>query len=108
MGVQTKLEQIAIETRKTILNNNTFNNFDINNNYSATHTNAKSDDVTPKHGKGTGVYMDTEHGGSSQDEHGVPNVAGSGRIGNVLRNQYNSDNTYQKPDTSGNIGQVTI
>ena len=108
MGKQTKLEEIAIDVRKTILTKNTFNNFDVNNNYTATHTNAMSDDVTPKHGKGTGVYMDTHHGGSQQDEFGVPNAAGSGRIGNVTNNKYNEDNGYKMPDTSGNIGQVTI
>lgn len=108
MGVQSKLEQIAIETRKKILTNNTFNNFDVNNNYSATHTNAKSDDITPIHGKGTGVYMDTENGGSIHDTYGVAHVAGSGRIGNVTNNEYNKDNTYKIPDTTGNIGQVTI
>lgn len=108
MGTQSKLEQIALEVRKNILTINTFNNFDINNNYSATHTNAKSDEKTPNHGKGTGVYMDTTHGGSQQDKYGVPNAAGSGRIGNVTNNKYNAENGYQTPDTSGNIGQVTL
>ena len=108
MGKQSDLEKIAIATRKTILTNNTFNNFDVNNNYSAIHTNAKSDDVTPNHGKGTGVYMDTTNGGSYQDKYGVPQVVGSGRIGNVTNNKYNGDNGYTMPDTTGNIGQVTI
>ena len=108
MAKQTKLEEIGIEARKSLVTKNTFNGFDVNNNYTATHTNAMSDEVTPKHGKGTGVSFDTANGGSSDDINGVANAAGSGRIANVLKNEYNDDNGYQTPDMSGNIGQVTI
>ena len=105
---QTKLEEIAIEARKSLITKNTFNDFDGNNNYGVTHTNAKSDETTPKNGKGTGVSFDTANGGSQDDIHGVANAAGSGRIANILTNVYNADNGYHHPDTDGNIGQVTI
>jgi hypothetical protein len=104
----TKLEEIAIEARKMLVTNNTFNDEALPNNYSATHTHAMSDDQTPVHGKGTGQSFDTNNGGSSQDIHGTPNATGSGRIANVLKNQYNADNDYKTPDMSGNVGQVTI
>jgi len=104
----TKLEEIAIAQRKTLVTNNVFNDEALANNYSATHSHAKSDEQTPVHGKGTGVSFDTANGGSSQDVHGTPNATGSGRIANVLKNQYNADNDYKTPDMTGNIGQVTI
>lgn len=102
------LEQAAIQQRKQLLTNNYYNNFDINNNYSPTHTRAKSDDQTPIHGKGTGVPFDSENGGGYWDIYGHPNFAGSGRIGNLVTNDFNPDNPYRHPDTSGNEGQVTI
>lgn len=105
---QTKLEEIGIEARKSLITKNTFNDTDTNNNYSVTHTNAKSDEQTPKHGKGTGVSFDTSNGGSSDDINGVANATGSGRIANVLKNEYNNENGYKAPDMTGNIGQVTI
>jgi len=110
MGKQSKLEQIAIEVRNEILTNNTYKSATNSNDqeYGPTHTRAKSDEKTPVHGKGTGIYMDTENGGGQYDIHGVPHVVGSGRIGNVGNNQYNKDNKYDHPDTSGNIGQVRI
>ena len=104
----TKLEEIAIEARKGLLIKNTFNDTASENNYSATHTNAKSDETTPKNGKGTGVFLDTSNGGSSEDINGIASAAGSGRIGNIKVNEYNEDNKYGHPDTSGNVGQVTI
>lgn len=103
-----KLEEAAIAARQQLLTNNTFNNFDINNNYSAMHTRAKSDDITPVQGKGTGVPFDSANGGGYYDIYGHPNFAGSGRIGNTVINQFNSENIYKHPDTSGNKGQVTI
>ena len=104
----SKLEEVAIAARKQLLTNNTFNDFDNNNNYSATHTNAKADETTPVHGKGTGVYLDTANGGSSHDINGVASAAGSGRIQNILVNQYSEGKEYEHPDTTGNLGQVTI
>jgi hypothetical protein len=103
-----KLEEAAIAARQQLLTNNAFNNEAPANNYSVTHTNAKSDETTPNHGKGTGVPFDSANGGSHQDIYGNPNYAGSGRIKNTSINQYNGDNNYGHPDTSGNVGQVTI
>jgi hypothetical protein len=102
------LEEAAIAARQQLLTNNTFNNHDINNNYSATHTNAKSDDTTPINGKGTGVPFDSANGGGYHDIYGHPNFAGSGRIANTVINQYNDNNSYTHPDTSSNEGQVVI
>ncbi len=106
--MQSKLEQIAIQQRASLLPFNYYNSADSNNNYSATHTRAISDDVTPVNGKGTGLYLDTANGGGSLDIYGIPQAAGSGRIGNITFNFYNQNNGYGHPDTSGNIGQVTI
>jgi len=108
MSHQTKLEEIAIEARKTLITKNTFNDSSLQNNYSATHTNAKSDEITPANGKGTGTAFDTSAGGSQDDIYGVSSAAGSGRLGNVVKNQYNAENGYHTPDVSGNVGQVTI
>ena len=103
-----KLEEIAIEARKQLLTKNTFNDDAKSNNYSATHTNALSDEATPANGKGTGISFDTANGGSHHDIYGVAHAAGSGRLGNVIKNQYAQDKPYEHPDTSENIGQVTI
>tara|TARA_R110000851_G_scaffold158676_2_gene301739 strand:+ start:3200 stop:3523 length:324 start_codon:yes stop_codon:yes gene_type:complete len=106
--MQSTLEELAIAARQQLLTNNIYNDFDINNNYSATHTRAKSDDETPVHGKGTGTSFDSYNGGGSYDIYGAPNIAGSGRLANVAVNEYNSNNEYTTPDTSGNLGQVII
>jgi hypothetical protein len=103
-----KLEQAAIAARNTLLPTNTYNNADGSNNYTATHTRALSDSETPVAGKGTGVFLDTYNGGGSLDINGNPAAAGSGRIQNVAVNQYNGGNTYQHPDTSGNVGQFSF
>ncbi len=106
--MQSKLEQIAITQRAALLPFNYYNSSDATNNYSATHTRALSDDTTPVNGKGTGTYLDTANGGGSLDIYGIPQAAGSGRLGNITFNYYNSSNGYSTPDTSGNVGQVTI
>lgn len=103
-----KLEQAAIAARGALLPTNTYNNAADSNNYSATHTRALSDSETPVAGKGTGVFLDTYNGGGSLDINGNPAAAGSGRIKNVAVNQYNGNNTYQHPDTSGNVGQFSF
>jgi len=108
MSHQTKLEEIAIEARKTLITKNVFNDSALQNNYSATHTNAISDEITPANGKGTGISFGTSDGGSQDDIHGVSSAAGSGRLGNLVKNQYNAENGYHHPDTTENIGQVTI
>ena len=76
------------------------------NQYSNTNSRALSDDETPVLGKGTGVYLDTINGGSKIDENGNPNVQGSGRKGNTLKNYYTKDNGYTKPDMGNEEGQV--
>lgn len=104
----SKLEEAAIAAREQLITKNTYNGFAVENGYTATHTRAVSDDNTPQHGKGTGVPFDTYNGGSYNDVYGVATAAGSGRIANIATNQYNDKNGYTHPDTSGNIGQVTI
>lgn len=104
---QSKLELIAIQQRNTIIPMNTYN-ADTTQNYRATHTRALSDDVTPVNGKGTGQILDTANGGSSADIYGVAGVSGSGRLASLATNQYNANNGYTAPDTSGNVGQVVI
>lgn len=103
MAEQSKLEQIGIEYRQQLLAQNIYNQDDF---YNENHTRAKSDLETPEHGKGTGVYMDTENGGSSEDIHGVFGIHGTGRLALLAMNKYNKENEYTKPDTSGNIGQI--
>jgi len=106
--MQSKLEQIAIAQRGSLLPFNHYNSSDASNNYGSTHTRALSDDETPVNGKGTGTYLDTQNGGGRLDIYGIPNAAGSGRLGNVTFNQYNQGNGYTTPDTSGNVGMVVI
>jgi hypothetical protein len=101
-----KLEQVALSERDALVTKNTYKGDDDSNNYSATHTRALSDQQTPVAGKGTGVFLDTYNGGGSLDINGSPDAAGSGRIQNKAFNQYNENNEYTKPDTSGNAGQV--
>lgn len=102
-----KLEEIAIAQRETLIARNTFNQIE-EQQYSATHTRAKSDKETPIAGKGTGVFLDTYNGGSDIDENGNPYIPGSGRLQNKSFNFYNENNPYEHPDTSGNVGQVII
>lgn len=108
---QSKLEQIAIQERATMLAANTYDSAAPANGYSETHTRALSDTLTPDYGKGTGVFMDTTNGGSDIDINGNPNISASGRLANIAINQYNGNtpaNGYQTPNTSANIGQVII
>lgn len=105
MNKQTKLEQIAIEQRASLLPKSVYNETD-GNNYTVTHTRAKSDSETPIQGKGTGKYMDIDNGGGYIDENGngIDNM--SGRNANVAINDYNSGKNYETPDTSKNVGQI--
>jgi len=105
---QSKLELAAIEARNQIIPFNTYNNEDNSNNYGPTHTRALSDETTPVAGKGTGEFLGVYEGGGSIDVYGDPNIPGSGRKALLISNQYNDDNEYTTPDTSGNIGQVVI
>lgn len=105
---QNKLEEAALAARNQLIARNVYNDADATQNYTATHTRAKSDELTPVNGKGTGVNFDSYNGGSSVDIFGNPNFAGSGRIANLATNEYDDDNRYTTPDTSGNVGQVVI
>ena len=104
---QSELERIALEQRAHLLPRSHYNSID-NNMYSETHTRAKSDEETPVHGKGTGIYMDTDNGGGSHDIYGTPDNMMSGRTSNLAQNDYTINNGYETPDTSGNIGQITF
>ena len=103
-----KLEQAAIAARNALIPTNTYKGDAAGNEYSATHTRALSDEVTPVAGKDTGVFLDTYNGGGSIDINGATDAVGSGRIQNVAKNEYNSINSYQHPDTSGNEGQFSF
>lgn len=106
MSEQSKLERIAIEQRENLLPRNYYNSND-GNLYSPTHTRAISDDETPAQGKGTGIYMDFDNGGSSVDKYGIAEEGKSGRTSNIAINDYNVDNGYDTPDMTGNVGQIT-
>jgi hypothetical protein len=101
---QSKLEEIAIQQRASLVTKNTFNNADSSNNYNSKHTRALSDDETPVQGKGTGVFMDTGNGGGTYDINGNPMYPGSGRKPALASNKFDPDNTYKTPDTSKNGG----
>lgn len=101
----SKLEEIGLNQRGVLTPFNTYNNSSNSREYSATHTRALSDQETPVNGKGTGIFLDTFNGGGSLDINGSSNAAGSGRIANVASNQFDNDNQYVHPDTTGNVGQ---
>jgi hypothetical protein len=104
--MSNKLEEIAIANRNSLVAGNTYNSSDQSQNYTATHNNALGDgDVK---GKGTGVHLDTYNGGGDIDINGSADAAGSGRLQNKSFNQYNEDNSYDHPDTSGNVGQIVL
>lgn len=107
-----RLEQAAIAARDALVASNAYNSSDPSNNYSATHTKALSDSLTPIKGKGTGVFLDTYNGGGDFDVNGNPAAAGSGRLAAYAQNGaqwgYTPQQYYSIPDTSGNIGQVVL
>lgn len=103
-----KLEEAAIAARDALVTKNTYKGDESGNEYSATHSRALSDAKTPVNGKGTGVFLDTYNGGGSLDINGNPAAAGSGRIQNIVKNEYNKDKEYTHPDTSGNVGQFSF
>ncbi len=110
--MSNKLEEAAIARREILIARNSYNNYDDANNYTAKHTRALSDDLTPIYGKGTGIFLDTYNGGGDVDVNGNPTYGGSGRIAayanNLSKWGYGPSSYYQIPDTSSNIGQVTI
>ncbi len=115
VGGQSALEAAAIEQRKFLIPKNIYNNEDDANNYSAVHTRAIADQLTPHYGKGTGTYLDiyNYNGGSDWDIFGnQANSVGSGRNPAFANNYgtwgYDNNHYYQSPDTSKNIGQVVV
>ena len=98
----SKLEELGNQYRKDNVIKNTYQNGEANE-YNAKHKNALSDGDNK--GKGTGVFLDTYNGGGVYDELGSPSDPGSGRKGNIVKNQYNADKPYSHPDTEDNNGQ---
>lgn len=95
----SKLEQLAIIQRDSITNPNLYKlnwkePLNVSNNYSVVHTRAISDTKTPIHGKGTGIFLDTENGGGEYDINGNPNHVGSGRVNALNINTYNKLSFY--------------
>ena len=87
----SKLEIIGINERSGLVTPNLYkqNWVTPNNttdNYSVLHTRALSDTTTPIYGKGTGIFLDTTHGGGDYDINGNVNYAGSGRLNAILIN----------------------
>ena len=108
-----------IASRINLIAINEFDNVNNSNNYTSTHTRALSDSKTPEHGKGNPKDSSVDIGalgngfydikgalGGSYDINGSPQIAGSGRIANVIKNPYNYNLQYIKPDTTLNIGKV--
>lgn len=118
VGGQSALEVAAIAQRNILIPINTYNNFNNANPanmYSATHTRALADQVTPHYGKGTGQFLDiyNYNAGADWDILGNATISiGSGRNPAFANNfsTWGYDNThgYSHPNTGGNIGQVII
>tara|TARA_R110000772_G_scaffold267377_2_gene391239 strand:+ start:193 stop:525 length:333 start_codon:yes stop_codon:yes gene_type:complete len=110
--MSNKLETAATAARNGLIAINNYNGADDANNYTATHTRALSDQLTPINGKGTGIFLDTYNGGSDLDINGNPTYAGSGRLSAIAYNAskwgYSPDSYYSHPDTSANTGQVAF
>ncbi len=117
-GAQSALEVAAIAQRNALIPINTYNNLQTANNYTATHTRALADSVTPHNGKGSGQFLDTFNYngvGADWDQNGnalIPNGQGSGRnpafANNLATWGYGPSSYYLMPNTSLNSGQVTI
>ena len=114
-GGQSALEIAAIAQRNLLIPKNTYNNADSANEYSATHTRALADNLTPNYGKGTGQFLDiyNYNAGAYWDIFGnQANSVGSGRNAAFANNYgtwgYDNTHSYKHPDTTKNIGQVII
>jgi len=97
MSKISRLEEIANEQRKLLTIKNTFNGDSDANQYSSTNTHAMSDEETPEHGKGTGIYLDVNGGGNASDKRT--------RKDNLRHNEFKAGDEYQKPDTSS-LGDI--
>ena len=114
-GGQSALEIAAIAQRNILLPANTYNSAAPANQYSATHTRALADNLTPHYGKGTGDFLDiyNYNAGADWDIFGnQANAVGSGRNPAFANNYgtwgYDNNHFYKKPDQSRNVGQVII
>jgi hypothetical protein len=119
-GGQTPLEVAAIAARNILIPQNTYNNAAFANEYTATHTRAMSDSLTPIWGKGSGGFLDINNYagvGGYWDINGYSgNYPGSGRNPELILNASTwgygpwqiAGGDYVHPNTSGNIGQVII
>lgn len=119
-GGQAPLEVAAIAARKAILPINIYNNAAAANEYTATHSRALSDSITPIYGKGSGGFLDIDNysgvGGDWDKNGNQLNSIGSGRNPAFALNGsiwgYGPTGLgmtpYKHPNTSGNIGQVII
>lgn len=114
-GGQSALEIAAIAQRNFLIPANTYNNAASANEYSATHTRALADNLTPHYGKSTGQFLDiyNYNAGADWDIFGnQANSIGSGRNPAFASNYgtwgYDNNHSYQRPDPSRNIGQVVI
>lgn len=111
---QSKLEQIAITQRNTLIPINDYNNEAAPNNYTANHSKALTDEQTPEHGRGTHNFLDTPNynAGTQTDINGNPSIPGSGRNSAIANNGstwgYTPETTYQAPNTDLNQGQIVI
>lgn len=119
-GGQTPLEVYAIQARAQLLPANVYNNNAPANEYTATHTRAISDSLTPVQGKGSGNFLDIDNyagvGGDFDINGNQAISAGSGRNPELTLNNtiwgYGPNGLnmtpYTAPNTAGNIGQVVI
>ena len=101
---KSKLEELAEQFRIDNLIKNTYQK-DESKQYKGTHPNATSDGDAK--GKGTGSFLDTYNGVSDLDINGNPTEPGTGRVNNIAKNQYNSENPYTTPDVDG-TDQFTV
>jgi len=115
VGGQSALEAAAIAQRNILIPINTYNNAASANEYSATHTRALADSLTPHYGKGTGQFLDiyNYNAGADWDIFGnQSNSVGSGRNPAFANNYgtwgYDNSHNYLHPNTALNIGQVII
>ncbi len=117
-GGQTPMEAAAIIARNILIAQNTYD-VAVPNNYTAIHTRALADNLTPVQGKGTGNFLDINNYGAGGffDISGYAIISlGSGRNPNMTLNNvtwgYGPNGlgmiNYLHPNTSLNIGQVII
>lgn len=96
--MKTKLEEIAEQQRPIITIKNVYR-FDGTNQYSARHPNALapihgSDDPSNIKGKGIEGPIGADGAGGAYDIYGNGVDMASGRIGNLVKNQFNKENPY--------------